>query len=191
MRETGDWIQILKMISDRTKNRQGDNMLKEKDVEIYFRSKIDASYESELERLFFFNHNQQKYIDRINRSLVEYSKPVLKNCGDKVALVFEDEMIGQTLHLFDSNGHEAELIGVVMYARDSIDRVTIVHLVLHERCGVIYKKSHVNIASIVLQELISTFRKMKGVEKVRLYYTDTEISISQKAEHQPVQAGES
>ncbi len=97
----------------------------------------------------------------------------------EVSLVFEDRNIGQTLHIFDGDHDDAELIGVVMYVRDSDERVTIVHLALHENCNRIYKSEGVNIASIVLEEVIKTMQPIKGIKRIRIYYINREFGVDQ------------
>ena len=155
-------------------------MLNKEDVVLHFRSKIDASYRDELERLFFFNWNQSRYASRITQSVKDYSKPVIVEEGEEIALVFKDRTIGQTLHIFDSEDTDASLIGVVMYERDTKERITVVHLALHERCRQIFKSEGINVAAIVMDELFSIFSKIKGVKKVRIYYLDKEVKIDAK-----------
>lgn len=153
-------------------------MLKKEDIIIHFRSKIDSSYREELERIFFFNWNQSRYASRITQSVKDYAKPVIIEEDDnEIALVFKDRSIGQTLHIFDSDHNDANLIGVVMYERDSEDQITIVHLALHERCKEIFKKEKVNVAAVVIEKLFTLFRKIKGVERVRMYYTDKTVKL--------------
>src|SRR6056297_1122500 len=153
-------------------------MLKKEDITIHFRSKINADLRERLERIFFFNWNQSRYVARITQSVKEYSKPVIEEEGkNEIALVFKDRSIGQTLHIFDSDGPDAALIGVVMYERDSADQITIIHLALHETCKEIFKKEKVNVAGVVIEELFSLFRKFKGVEKVRIYYTNRTVKL--------------
>src|SRR6056297_1427907 len=153
-------------------------MLKKQDITIHFRSKINAELRERLERIFFFNWNQSRYAARITQSVKEYSKPGIEEEGkDEIALVFKDRSIGQTLHIFDSDGQDAVLIGVVMYERDSPEQITIIHLALHETCKEIFKAENVNIAAVVIEELFSLFRKIKGVERVRIYYTNRTVKL--------------
>lgn len=154
-------------------------MLKKEDVVTHFTSKLDARYREDLDSLFYFNRNQWRYVDRINQSITDYSKPVVVEEDGEVALVFKDRKIGQTLHIMDSDEEDATLIGVVMYVRDSIDRVTIVHLVLHENCKIIYKQDKINILGIVLDKVLRLITKLKGVETVRIYYIDKEFKLEQ------------
>jgi len=155
-------------------------MLKKEDIILHFRSSIDASYRDELERIFFFNWNQSRYAARITQSVKEYAKPVIVDLEEekgKIALLFTDRTIGQTLHIFDGDGENANLIGVAMYERDTEERITIVHLALHEQCKQIFKDERMNVASIVLEELFSLFQKIKGVQRVRIYYINREVKL--------------
>lgn len=153
-------------------------MLKKEDIVIHFKSRIDASLRERLERIFFFNWNQSRYAPRITQSVKEYSKPVIvEEENGEIALVFKDRSIGQTLHIFDSNEEDASLIGVVMYERDSKEQITIVHLALHEQCKEIFKKERVNVAAVVIEKLFTLFQKIKGVNRVRMYYTDRTVKL--------------
>ncbi|WP_133120222.1 hypothetical protein [Rhodohalobacter barkolensis] len=127
--------------------------------------------------MFYFNRNQSRYVDRINQSIKEYSKPIVVEENGEVALVFKEREIGQTLHIFDGDYEGAALIGAVMYVRDSEERITIVHMALHEECSRIYKEEGVNIVGIVMHEVLSIFKKMKGVSTVRIYYIDKEFPL--------------
>lgn len=153
-------------------------MLKREDIDIHFSSSIDCSYKEELERLFFFNLNQKRFTEKINRSISEYSRPILTDNDDEVSLTFKDEQVGQTLYVFDGDYPEANLIGVIMYVRDLTDTVTIVHFVLHEGCHNIYRRDHINIASVVLEKFCCTLKTIKGIEKVRIYYLDKVFPVT-------------
>lgn len=152
-------------------------MLKKEDVVLHFKAKISSEFREELDSLFYFNRNQTRYVERINKSIEEYSKPIVVEEDGEVALIFQDRSVGQTLHIFDGEQESASLIGAVMYSRDSKKRVTIVHLALHEHCKTIYKKEGVNITSLVLDEVLKIITKIKGIEKVRIYYIDKEFSV--------------
>jgi hypothetical protein len=152
-------------------------MLKKEDVVLHFKAKISPEYREDLDSLFYFNRNQTRYVERINQSIDEYSKPIVVEENGEVALVFQDRSVGQTLHIFDGEHKGASLIGAVMYSRDSKNRITIVHLALHENCKTIYKKEGVNIASLVLDEVLKILTKIKGIEKVRIYYINKEFSV--------------
>ena len=153
-------------------------MLKKEDITLHFRSKIDASLREELERIFFFNWNQSRYASRITQSVKEYSKPVITDVNkDEIALVFNDPLIGQTLHIFDSDKPNANLIGVVMYERDTPEQVTIIHLAIHEHCKEIFKREKINVAAVILDEVFSLLRQIKGVSRVRIYYTNRTIKL--------------
>ena len=151
--------------------------LKIGDIEIFFKSKIHISYKEELDRLFFFNGNQARYTDIVEQSIRDYDTPVLKEYHNNVAIVFDNPKMGQTLHIMDSNGKDAELLGVILYTRESHNTITIVHFVLHEQCNIIFKKSRINIALVVLEQLFSIFKKLKGVNQVKIYYTNRVISL--------------
>ena len=148
------------------------------EIEIFFRSRLPESFRDQLDRVFFFNNNQSRFTKRINRSIEEFTRPVIKTFGTEVAVDFQDDTIGQTLHVIDSNNiEEASLVGIVMYVRDRPDRLTIVHIVLHENCGFMYKKERINIASLIMEELMPMFRMIKGVDKVRLYYPNKTLRL--------------
>lgn len=153
-------------------------MLKKEDVKIHFKSSLDSGYRDELDSLFYFNRNQSRYVDRINSSIEEYSKPIVVQENGEVSLVFKDRDMGQTLHILDGDYEGASLIGVLMYVRDSEERITIVHMALHEECKRILKEDGVNIVGIVLDEVLTIFKKMKGIKKVRIYYINREFALN-------------
>jgi hypothetical protein len=157
-------------------------MLKKEDVILHFKSKISADYREDLESLFYFNRNQWRYASKITQSIEEYAKPVVAEEGDELSLVFENRDLGQTLHVFDGDGPAPNLIGVIMYVRDSEKKITIVHIAMHERCKTIYRNDGINITSIVIDEVFTIFKKIKGVEKVRIYYIGKEFSLDKLME---------
>lgn len=167
------------MVSGSNRFKRMVNRVQREEIDIHFSSCIGISYKEDLERLFFFHSNQKRFTEQINRSIREYSKPVLRTDKTEVSLEFEDRHLGQTLYIFDGDYPGANLIGVLMYARDSNDTVTLVHFVLHEGCGDIYKTERINIASIVLDKFRCNLKKLKGVHKIRIYYIDTVIPVGQ------------
>ena len=152
-------------------------MLTTEDVTLAFKSNLALDYKDNLDRIFFFNHNQYKYIDRINKSIDEFSMPVLKEEEDRVSITFREEWMGQTLHILDGIATNSELVGVIMYTRKDRETITIVHFVLHEECSRIFKTDRINIALLVYQGLTEIFETIKGISKVHIYYTDKILTL--------------
>jgi hypothetical protein len=152
-------------------------MLTKSEVKIRIQSKLGIEYRDDLERLFFFNHNQKRYAGRITESVSEYAKPKLFEDYREVSLEFEQRDLGQTLYIFDDDDISPELVGVLMYVRDSIDRITIVHIAMHEHCRQIFKQEAVNVVKIVLDEVFTVISKIKGIERIRIYYSGREFGI--------------
>jgi len=155
-------------------------MLTKSEVKIRLQSKLGIEYRDDLERLFFFNHNQKSYASRITESVSEYAKPKLFEDYNEVSLEFEQRDLGQTLYIFDDDDISPELVGVLMYVRDSVEQITIVHIAMHEHCKIIFKKEAVNIVKIVLDEVFNVLSKIKGLERIRIYYSNREFRVGRK-----------
>jgi hypothetical protein len=147
-------------------------------ITLHFRSHIRGSYREELERLFFFNWQQSRYAPRITESVQEYAKPrIFEHPNGNVSLEFTKRDIGQTLHVFDSKSPKASLVGVLMFARDNAEQITIVHLAVHETCGRIFKEEGINVAGEIIKKALDSFRNLKGIQRVRIYYNGKVIRL--------------
>lgn len=139
---------------------------------IFFRSSIEASYRGQLERLFFFNPAQAKCRARIEEAIDIYGKPVLLQAGDRIRLAFERPKHGQALHVFRESESGGVLIGAVLYVRDSHERITVAHFVLRP----LYSNDPV-ILSGLIRHLRVVFRRIKGIESFRIFYSGTTIRV--------------
>ena len=147
------------------------------DIQVFFRSVIEPHYYSELERMFYFNMNQSRYAERITKSVKDYDKPCIIRDIDGIRMAFRNPDMGQTLHIFDTDREDASLIGVLMFVRDNQDQITVVHLVLHEKCSAMFAMEGINIATVVFREFKNLVRKMNGIRRIRLYYNDKVIRM--------------
>jgi hypothetical protein len=88
-----------------------------------------------------------------------------------VSLSFEKKEIDQALHITINTGGVSVLCGAMLYVRDRPDQITLVHIAIDKSVAV-----DITI-EMVLDKLKTVLKKVKGISKVHLYYTNTILKI--------------
>lgn len=133
-------------------------------------SLLGASFRDELERIVFFNHEQNLITGRLVDLVHRYGVPEIVNEGDR--LRFRLSALGtlQTLYALDATEEPERLVGVAMYTRLRRTSIVVVHLAAHEDYTSRGKWS----GEAVVAQLISAIRALAlrthGVKTLRVLY---------------------
>lgn len=139
---------------------------------LLFTSSLALHERPQLERIFFFNHHQPRYRERIMAAIEAYSKPVVVEEGGRVFLAFERREVGQALHIFEPQGEGRRLLGALLYTRDRPERLTVAHIALRER-----SRNDFTIITAITEELRAIARRVKGVEQLYFFYADVSLRV--------------
>jgi hypothetical protein len=133
-------------------------------------SRLPASSRAALEALMFFNVRQHALRDEIASTIERFGIPEIVAQNGRLQILVAGLPDVQCLYAVRGSSEEAEPVGVVVYVRDSIDRLTIVHLS-------VLPDGSLNLAGggrIVLHRLLNQIRRVArctaGIERVELAY---------------------
>lgn len=144
---------------------------------IFLRSALPLTYRDELERLFFFNRKQRRIASRITQSVVEYGKPVLVEKLNEIILCVPTNPAVQTVYILDGDPPEAALLGVLLYARTSFERVTVLHVAFHEHCSRLFKQEGINVPLMAISRLLDGFKRIQGLQELTIFYSNTKYTF--------------
>ncbi len=137
---------------------------------IYFKSKINSDYLDELESLMYFNSQQRKVISGIESAIEKYGLPKIKNENEKLKITLEKIENPQTIFAFDNDN----LVGLIIFYRETIDNIVILHIAIAEQYSIIYNKSF-SLAIALIEELKRKAKNIKGVKSISIYYKKDNI----------------
>jgi hypothetical protein len=129
-----------------------------------YTSTLNPEYGEELERLMFFNPGQQKALESIIDSLETFGSPSVYVDSGKLRVKVEKLNEVQTLFALD----EDTLIGVLVYSRIVLDRLTVIHIAVHHEYSSHGKYANNMLVLRMLELLRNNARRIKGVRAIRI-----------------------
>jgi hypothetical protein len=133
-------------------------------------SVLGRSFRDELERIVFFNPEQDLITGRLVDLVHRYGVPVIIEDGG--CLRFRVEAFGrlQTLYALDCTEPPERLVGVAMFTRPKRNSIVVLHLAAHEDYTSRGKWS----GEVVVAQLIGAIRDLslrtRGVRNLRILY---------------------
>jgi hypothetical protein len=131
---------------------------------------LPIAYRDELERIVFFNPEQDRVTESIIDSVHRYGVPLIVE--EEETLRFRVPAFGpvQTLYALDSEEQPARLAGVVMFFRESLDTVLFLHMAVHEDYGAEGVHSEMWVTPRLLTTVRNACRRVRGITCMRLLY---------------------
>lgn len=143
-----------------------------------FKASLPSNYKEALHSLFYFNANQKRYTPKIINAIENYGNPVETLSNNKVTLLLDSSVNGQSLFMLDDEGENAVLLGGLIYFRKNDTTIVIAHMAMHEEAALVFKKKSINLTAIFIHQLIKTVTRFKGVKEIVLPYSSKKIHIS-------------
>ena len=133
-------------------------------------SRLPASSRPALETLLFFNTRQHHFRDAIEDSIARYGLPEIVDEAGTLRVTLAALPGVQCLYAVRHDMGEARPIGVVIYARDSVERFTVVHVGVADDAtvGGAVEARHVLVK--LLQEIRRIARRTTGIRLVAVAY---------------------
>jgi hypothetical protein len=147
--------------------------------ELYFKSKLEYRYYSEVERLFFFNSNQKIYLNSIYKVCEEFGYPKLITDNKYVYINFDDQKY-QTLFVMDSSEIDSILIGIVILCIFKINTVKIVHVAVQSECTINGNYDLENVTYRIIQNIMTKYSRIKNIKFIELPYSTRKFPINKK-----------
>ncbi|NJK47510.1 hypothetical protein HC931_04340 [Candidatus Gracilibacteria bacterium] len=137
--------------------------------EFHFTSTLSCRHENALEALMFFNPQQKKFRNTVSQLVECYGNPKIFKDGDRIRLQIGSSSIAQTLFCLD-RATDGELIGVVVYIRESIEQLAIIHLAVQEDYLMSGCYGDRALALRLIQKVQEIGARLKGVESIKILY---------------------
>jgi hypothetical protein len=145
--------------------------------EIFFNSKLHVKYKSDIERIFFFNKNQIRYHDKIEKSIEVYGIPHIEIIENHIHFTFEKIKSFQYLYAFDDKNYSGIVLGIAHYFRDTTEDMKIIHIAVDDNCSFQNMFEEETIAARLINEVKNISFAIKGIETVTLPYSNYNIYI--------------
>lgn len=135
-----------------------------------FRSEISSEYIDDLRSLLFFNAEQQKVADGIVASIEKYGLPKIDDDGTKLKVSVEKVPEIQAIYAYRKYENIDELVGVMLFFRESVDCISLVHIAVKENYSISSSKGESMLTLEMLYRLKDIARHLKKVEYLSIYY---------------------
>ena len=133
-------------------------------------SVLPVSYRDELERIVFFNQEQNLVTTPLVDSVHRYGVPTIVEENGR--LRFSVNAFGrlQSLYAFDDTTARARLVGVAMFVRDTPLDIVVLHLAAHEDYTARGKWSHASVVVQLLAAIRGASLRTRGIETLTVLY---------------------
>jgi hypothetical protein len=135
---------------------------------IVFTSKLSPSYKAELERLLFFNQNQQKAQEDVPLLVERYGMAHVEVLPDRLRVVLDASPEPQTLYAIEQSDDAERLVGVMAYLREG-HTLSLVIAAVHEE----YAGHHADRQEPLVTQMVAVLRdvarRVKGITSVTVF----------------------
>ncbi len=138
---------------------------------IAFVSTLPAEHYHQLEVLLFFNGRQHRVREGIETAINRYGAPEIVAEGKSLRVRVGGQTDAQCLFAIERDGKSSRPVGVILYVRDSFERITVLHLVVAEAYAVGGPRASYNLLLRLVQAVKRVARCTSGIRHVELLYT--------------------
>jgi hypothetical protein len=139
--------------------------------QVAFVSSLPAENYHQLEVLLFFNGRQHRVRKGIETAISRYGAPEIVSEGGALRVRVGGETSAQCLFAVERDGTETRPVGVILYVRDSFERITILHLVVAEAYAAGGPRAGHNLLLRLVQAVKRVARCTAGIRHVELLYS--------------------
>jgi hypothetical protein len=139
-------------------------------VRIRITSKLPVDSRAALEELLFFNARQHQMRAAIEDSIARYGLPEIVESEGSLRVNVAGLPGVQCLYAMRQDGGQQRLIGVVIYVRDSVERLTVVHVGVADDAVVGERNAGQQVLLRLLQEIRRVAKCTSGIRHVKLAY---------------------
>lgn len=144
--------------------------------EIAFVSSLSQEHHQQLESLLFFNRRQERVRPGILDAIDRYGAPEIYSTASgliKVRVTGPVEV--QCLFAVERSGRTSRPVGVILYTRDSFERITVMHLVVAEEYAAGGPLADQHVLLRLVQAVKRVARRTAGIRHVELLYTQSRV----------------
>jgi len=134
-------------------------------------SRLPASMRDELEALLFFNMRQHRMRDEIEQTIERYGLPEIVERDGALRVRVAGRVEVQSLFAVHEEHGRTRPVGAVIYVRDTLERITVVHIGVADDYAVGGLHAGERVLLRLLQEIRRVARRTSGIRHVELAYT--------------------
>lgn len=139
--------------------------------DVVFASSLPVEHHREIEALLFFNRRQAAVRPGIVAAIDRYGTPEIVNDGRCVRVRVSGPVEVQCLFAVERHGEMSRPVGIVLYTRDSFERITIVHLVVAAAYAAGGPLASRRLPLRLVQAVRRVARRTSGIRRVELIYS--------------------
>ena len=146
------------------------NKLIIRENEFYCSSSASLDQRETLEQIFFFNKNQSKYYFYIKNLIELYGKPEIVEENKRLYLKLEKTDCQNLFTTVNNN-----LVGLVIYCRDSLDNIDLIHIAVDEKYSSIGIYADKSLVIQMINKLRMIALKIKDIKTITVKYNQERI----------------
>lgn len=143
-----------------------------------FVSSLPVEHYHQLEALLFFNGRQDRVRHGIVTAIDRYGPPEIVRDQSSLRVRVGGPSEAQCLFAIEREGKVSRPVGLILYVRDSFERITVLHLVVAEAYAAGGPQAKYNLLLRLVQAVKRVARCTAGIRHVELVY-------SHKPKHRP------
>lgn len=146
--------------------------------QISFVSSLPAEHHHQLEALLFFNGRQHRVRHGIVTAIDRYGPPEIVSDGNALRVRVAGPSEAQCLFAVERDGKVARPVGLILYVRDSFERITVLHIVVAEAYAVGGPRAKYNLLLRLVQAVKRIARCTSGIRHVELLYSQNKPRVA-------------
>ena len=141
--------------------------------QVEFTSSLPQECHRQLEALLFFNGRQDKVRGGIVDAIDRYGAPEIVSDARGLRVGVAGPAEAQCLFAVETLGGTYRPVGVVLYTRDSFERITIMHMVIAEPYAAGGPHAGEHLLLRLVQAVRRVARRTSGIRQVQLLYSQS------------------
>jgi hypothetical protein len=139
--------------------------------QITFVSTLPAEHYHQLEVLLFFNGRQHRVRKGIETAIDRFGAPEIVTDGKALRVRVGGQTDAQCVFAVEREEKQSRPVGVILYVRDSFERITVLHLVVAEAYAAGGPRAGYNLLLRLVQAVKRVARRTTGIRHVELVYS--------------------
>jgi len=141
---------------------------------IIFTSMLGTEYLNQLEKLLFFNQNQQAVRAEIVGAVERYGAPEVVKENGRLRVQLKGPEPAQSLFAIEGRALVRRLIGAMVYCRADAERLALLHLAVRKDYAAGGKNARHLLALRLIGKLREIARQIRGIKAISVFYGDRE-----------------
>lgn len=146
--------------------------------QVSFVSALPAEHYHQLEALLFFNGRQHRVRKGIETAISRFGAPEIVAEDKSLRVRVGGETDAQCLFAVERDGKQLRPVGVILYVRDSFERITVLHFVVAEAYAAGGPRAGYSLLLRLVQAVRRVARRTAGIRHVELVYSREKLRVA-------------